>query len=215
MGKALRFCIGEPTGSHSTSWKIWSHGNDVYLSSRALASDVKVSLHESGLCQFSETSELMAQTGRRNRERHLQRWERRPAYPESGTIHLFRIIIPQTELRVASAEQKPAKELIWYPSPPPGQGAYLELWLTPPLKEPPVKSQFMNDLLGALPFSNGQWVAVTARFLEIKPHDNEQLRQLADRAALRLPPDPRTRGWALTFSNQDVHALVEFAPFSD
>lgn len=96
-----------------------------------------------------------------------------------------------------------------------GDGAYVELWLTPPLKEPPVQTQFINDLLGVLPLKDGQWVPVTARYLEITPHDNEQLRQFRGEAALRLPPDPRTRGWALTFSNQEVYALVEFAPSPD
>lgn len=213
MRQEFRFCVGEPTGPRSTVWKIWTNRNDVYLSSRASASHTKVSLHESGVSQFSETSESFARTGRRNRERHIQRWQRRAVYPESSAVHLFRVVIPQTELRLASAEEKPAKNVVWYPSPPLGYGAYVELWLIPPLDEPPTHPQFLNDLLGILQLSNGHYVGITARYLEVEPQDNESLRQLRSRVEgmwLR-PPAPGSRGWALTLSNQDIHALVEFA----
>jgi hypothetical protein len=137
-------------------------------------------------------------------------------YPKSGAVHLFRVIVPQTELRLASAEEKAATDVVWYPSPPLGYGAYVELWLTPPLDEPPTPPQFMHDLLGILPLSNGQYVGITARCLEIKPQDNEQLRHLRNRReGLRLRPDSRSRGWALMLSSQGVYALVEFAPCPD
>jgi hypothetical protein len=216
MGKALRFCVGQPADLRSTVWKIWTHRNDVYLSSRAIASYMKVSLHESGACQFSETSESFAQKGKRNCERHKEQWQRRRAYAESGVVHLFRVIIPQSELRLSSVEKKPAKNVIWYPSPPPGHGAYVELWLTPKLDEPPTESQFMHHLLGVLQLSNGQYVGVTVRYLEISCQDNEQLGDLRNRGKeLEQRSDSRLRGWALMLSSQGLYALVEFAPYPD
>jgi hypothetical protein len=216
MGKAIRFCVGEPAGLRSTVWKIWTHRNDVYLLSRADASQMKVSLHESGACQFSKTSESFARTGKRNSERHMQQWRRRAEYPESGAVHLFRIIIPQSELRLASVDKKSATNVVWYPSPPLGYGTYVELWLTPPLDEPPTQPQFMHDLLDVLPLLNGQYVGITARYLAIEPQDNEQLRHLRNRGeVLRQSPDSRLRGWVLARSNQNVHALIEFVPGPD
>ncbi len=214
--KELRFCIGEYTGSHSTTWKIWVNRNDVYLSSRMLASDIKVSLHESGDCQYSHTSESFATTGKRNQERHIQKWKRRNIYPESSVVHLFRIIIPSTELRLASTEKKETKGVVWYKAPPLGYGAYIELWLTPVMSFPPEQDQFINDLLGVLSLKNGQHVGVTVRCLKIKSKNTKDIAHLRDKAEyLQLQKDPRTRGWALTWSKQDVYALVEFAPFPD
>jgi len=214
--RELRFCIGEPAGLRSTIWKIWANRNDVYLSSRALASYMKVSLHESGMCQFSHTSESFARTGKRNRDRHIQKWQRRAVCPKSGAVHLFRVIIPSTELRLAPAKQKEAKDVIWHPAPPIGYGAYVELWLTPVLVRSPAPDEFMNDLLGVLSLANGQHVGVTVRHLKIEPQNNEDLAYLRNQAAdSQLLNDPRTRGWALTWSEQDIYALVEFAPFPE
>jgi hypothetical protein len=110
-------------------------------------------------------------------------------------------------------KEKPAENVVWYPPPPLGYGAYIELWLTPPLDHPPMQPEFLNDLLGVLSLSNGQYVGITARHLEIEPQDNESLRQLkiqVEGTRLR-PPDSGSRGWALTYSNRNDHALVEFA----
>ena len=216
MRKELRFCVGEPAGLRSTVWKIWTNRNDVYLSSRTIASQMKISLHKSGACQFSKTSESFARTGKRNRGRHMERWQRRAEYPESGAVHLFRVILPQTELRLASVEAKPAKDVVWYPSPPLGYGAYIELWLTPPLDEPPTQPQFIHDLLGVLPLSNGQYVGTTVRYLEIEPQDNEHLRHLRNHGeGFRRQPDSQLRGWVLTRSTQGLYAFVEYAPSPD
>jgi len=214
--KELRFCIGKPTGPHSTTWKIWVNRSDVYLSSRTLASHMKVSLHESGECQYSHTSESFAKMGRRNQDRHIQKWKRRSIYPEIGVVHLFRIIIPSTELRLISAEQKEAKDIVWYMAPPIGYGAYIELWLTPVLGRPPEQDEFINDLLGVLSLANGQHLGVTVRHLKISPQNIRDLAQVLDQAGNSLQKKyPSTRGWALTWSKQDVYSLVEFAPFPE
>jgi len=216
MKDELRFCIGKPNGPHSTIWKVWTNHNDIYLSSRILASEAKVSLHESGECQFSNTSESFAQLGRKNRERHMQRWQRRLPYPQSNVVYLFRVIFPQSELRIASAEEKVAKNVIWYPSPTAGYGAYVELWLTPRVKEAPIQAQFMNNLLGVLTLENGRYVAITGRYMKIKPQDIVKLKQLHnDSAKILMHKNPGTRGWVLTFNKQNFYTLVEFAPFSD
>lgn len=53
--KEFRFCVGEVTGERSTVWKIWVNKNDIYILSRMMGSDAKISLHASGCCQFSRT----------------------------------------------------------------------------------------------------------------------------------------------------------------
>jgi hypothetical protein len=154
--------------------------------------------------------------GKPNQDRHIQKWRRRRIYPESGVVHLFRIIIPSTELRSTSTEKKKAKGVVWYMAPPIGYGAYIELWLTPKMGHPPGQDEFMNDLLGVLSLANGQHVGVTVRYLKIKIQNIKDLAHLRDQAGnLRQQKDPSTRGWALFWSKQDVYALVEFAPFPE
>src|SRR6266567_1408872 len=52
---AIRFCAGDPVGEHSSIWKVWAWKDDVYLASRGMGGDLKVSIHGSGQCQLSAT----------------------------------------------------------------------------------------------------------------------------------------------------------------
>ena len=214
--RELRFCIGSPSQSQSTSWKVWTQRGDVYLASRSVASDLKVSLHESGECQYSYTSKWAMETGARNRERHLERWKRRRPHPISRTVHLFRVILPGSELRRATADVKPPRGLVWYPPPPSGQSVHVDLWLTPPDSEGQTQAHFMNDLLGALTLDGGRILGVTARYQAVSAADSRSLIRLrkvvAERESRR---DPRSHGWALARNYQHVTSLVEFAPFED
>lgn len=54
--KEFRFCIGEATGERSTKWKILVNKSDIYILSKMIGSDVKMSLHASGHYQLSRTS---------------------------------------------------------------------------------------------------------------------------------------------------------------
>lgn len=212
MIKALRFGIGEPNLRRSTVWKLWTNKNDVYLASRVVGSELKVSLHELGSCQFSRTFESLANTGMKNRDRHLQRWQRRPVYAESGVVHLFRIIFPESELRLASAGKGNVPPVNWHPAPPLNHGAYVELWLTRRLPEAPTNLQFMNELLGVLNLVNGQYLGVTVRSMKISPADHDQIKGLKAQITAENPSYGREGwGWALTLSSDMVHAIVEFA----
>ena len=216
MPSQLRFIVGSPTGVQSTSWKVWTNAADVYLMSRAAASTVKVSLHASGACQFSRTSEWARTSTQANAERHLEKWRRRDPHPESGAVHLFRIVFPGSELRSAVAGPPLRSTVHWLPAPPPESGTYVELWLTPALTQPPQREQFSFPLVGVLPLPTQQFVAVTAHSLLITPEDLSALASEKDRAAATTrAPDPRVRGWFLAVPDDGPHAIVEFAPFCD
>jgi hypothetical protein len=74
----------------------------------------------------------------------------------------------------------------------------------------------MHHLLGVLPLSNGQYVAITARNLEIEPQDKEKLRYLRNLyKGVSEHPNPQIRGWSLMLNDQEVHALLEVAPWPD
>ncbi len=94
--KTIRFAVGPPHEARSSIWRLWVQGNETYLSTRGLASTLKLSLHQSGKWRLAWTSdsELFAQG---TNDRVEQRWERPPEfYP--GWVHGPTIIIPDVGL---------------------------------------------------------------------------------------------------------------------
>lgn len=57
---AFRITEGPNKGLGGGSWRVWSHGDDVYVAGAALANIVKVSLHASGRWRVAYTVEHMA-----------------------------------------------------------------------------------------------------------------------------------------------------------
>ena len=45
--RGIRFGVGDPNAAHSAAWRVWMNQrrDDVYISARSVASDLKVSLH--------------------------------------------------------------------------------------------------------------------------------------------------------------------------
>jgi hypothetical protein len=61
----VRFAVGSPDGPRSRTWRLWvpKGKSDVYVSSRRIASSIKVSLHEPGPARFALTSEFLRGSG--------------------------------------------------------------------------------------------------------------------------------------------------------
>lgn len=57
----LRFAVGTPTGASTNSWKVWVHGDDVYVSCRDNFREIKVSLHASGIWRVGFTDDFAKQ----------------------------------------------------------------------------------------------------------------------------------------------------------
>lgn len=220
LKRELRFRVGSQVSAHSTTWKIFTRKSDIYLLSRAFGSTLKVSLHETGECQFSRTAEWAAESGRPNQERHIVKWEMPDRRSPSTAILAFRIIFPQSELRVASADETEIENACVYPAPPFGQGAYVEVQVSPPMDEEPTESKLSfdplgRDVLGMLPLSNGCYVIVLAHHLAMDPKNLIELDLLKSQLRKELSPDPRNRGWAFAEGPVGVPSLVEFAPSLD
>lgn len=111
----VRFAVGEPNGLRSSVWKIWATGSDVYVQSKTMAKSTKISLHQSGICQWSALTEYASESELfRGKSRHIGRWKRNE--PVGLRLsHLFSIIIPGSELRDVSDVTKRLIE--WLPNP--------------------------------------------------------------------------------------------------
>jgi hypothetical protein len=92
----VRFAVGDARGLRSSVWRIWKgrKKDDIYIAPRPVVSILKGSLHESGLCYFSITTEhhaRMTSTGTARERRALTRWKRVPT-PASGLVRAVSIL---------------------------------------------------------------------------------------------------------------------------
>ncbi len=129
------FCIGNPEGLRSTVWKTYSGSNiksDVYIQSRMMGSEMKISLHESGLCQCSFTDDWVQKYNKHNAERHIERWQRQEPTSTLATL-IFQIIIPESELRQVESNER-LQKVTWIEKPPVGYATKVVCYLTPPLE---------------------------------------------------------------------------------
>jgi len=84
----VRFAVGDGRGLRSSVWRVWKgrKKDDIYIAPRPMVSVLKGSLHESGLCYFSITTEhhaRMISTGTAHERCALTKWQRLPT-PASG-----------------------------------------------------------------------------------------------------------------------------------
>ena len=208
------FAVGTNEGLRSTVWKAWTHKNDVYLLSRMFGSDTKVSLHASGQCSFSNTSSwIKKEEGRRNRDRHLSKWERNSPVGRRAE-HVFRIIVPRDELRRISVQEDLA-DVMWLSIPPPGYAKLVECYLTPERSSPPEKGGMPGNHIASLKLADGKWFVMIERD---EPIDYRTLstahEELAVLAALnQIEFKPEYRSTAFTIKPDGLHGLIELVPF--
>ncbi|NCS36270.1 MAG: hypothetical protein GPJ14_19380 [Microcystis aeruginosa G11-01] len=112
-----RFAFSSFDSLYSSIWRLWSQGNDIYVASRAIAGDIKTSLHESGMCQTSFTSQFMDSNhpvrAQVSGSRHIIRWKRQPI--QEGLFRLFDIVIPHQRMKYVELEPNFVSKIDWFP----------------------------------------------------------------------------------------------------
>ena len=132
--KEIRFAAGAENGLRSTVWKLYRGSDDIYLQSRMMGADTKISFHKSGCCQFSFTDAWVKKNINdrihKNKDRHLRRWERE--IPTEGNANLtFRLVIPGTEMCYISNETK-LQKVKWLTMPQKDELLLVDFYFTPP-----------------------------------------------------------------------------------
>ncbi|WP_124833562.1 hypothetical protein [Burkholderia sp. Bp9031] len=97
MGKKaeFRFYVRAADGRISTTWSIVASRSDVYVTPLLMKESSKVSLHQSGDCNWSLRSEYLQAGGPSvNGARHIAQWKHIDASKPA-----LRILIPESELR--------------------------------------------------------------------------------------------------------------------
>ena len=153
-----RFAVGTRAGPRSSIWKAWVHGEEAYLASRAFGKYQKVSLHSSGLGQWSLTDEWAKENpGRRNAERHIVRWTM-PTAAEGQAALVFKVQVPCSELRVLPVPTD-KKKVFWVSGVPPAGTVRYLFYLTGACADDPAPqdTEYRRKLF-SLKFRSERWM---------------------------------------------------------
>jgi hypothetical protein len=131
----VRFTVGEPKGSQSSVWRLWTHGNDVYISLRDLTKVKKVSLHPSGRWRNAWAEEHVAKGSpfvAPGQDRATDKWERPPELAP-GVTRAFDIVVPASEVtqpQHLDPNSLNGKKIMWVPPAPEGYATYFTVVFT-------------------------------------------------------------------------------------
>ena len=211
-----RFAVGSQEGKRSSVWKVWAQKDDVYIQSRMMGCDMKVSLHSDGKCQFSLTSDWIKKKQVRNKDRHLVRWQlKKPV--ASSAMHIFRMIIPENELREIKTEER-FKKMEWLDSPTVGNAALIECYLSPPASDIS-DSKFPYEKLATFHLSDSRWFVLLLHYEAVSSESIEQMKasrlavaKIAEDSDVELKPKFRAVAFA-EHDNEPLKGLIEFVPF--
>jgi hypothetical protein len=130
----LRVIVGEEDECpRSQLWRIFTgrKTSDVYIGSRPIAGEVRVSLHERGPWRFAFTEKHQQRPNSlvpREEDRARHKWERPPEFAP-GLTRAFIIVVPSSELRAPRTPDPLKKPAVWLPSPPGGSQVEIDLFL--------------------------------------------------------------------------------------
>lgn len=222
--REFRWAVGGADIRRSAVWKLKTHKDSVYVLSRMMGADAKMSFHGSAdgstLCQWSMTSEWVQREAKegavRNQDRHIVKWALPPTSGLSA-LHLLRIIVPNSELRTLEKAES-LRRVVWIPAPPKGSALSIECYLTPPTTSP---SNTAADAgythLVSLPGSDGRWFVcfrhaepVTAENADILETARAVILQRAESDGIVVSSQTRAVGHAV--NAEGFRSLIEIAP---
>ncbi len=217
--KEYRLAVGTSAGRRSTVWKFEVRKNDIYIFTRMFGSDAKVSLHETGACQWSATDIWVKKdAGRTNADRHFMKWLM-PRPNGTASQHIFQVRIPETELRVIDAPKENLSKVQWLPAPTPGHSVSIECYITPISQDDPaVTAKLPHDHLFSLPLADGRWFVALHHTPPLDGKDMEPVRSEmnAKARAEDIEPKPEHRASAFTgVGDGVVHGLIELCTVAE
>lgn len=174
-------------------------------------SDAKVSLHSSGQCQWSGTGKWVKKDRtRRNADRHFLKWLAPRPHGSAANL-VFRIRIPETELRVVDVEED-LTEVLWLPAPSQGQTASFACYITPPsLVDPASGTQLPGGLVLSQSLEDGHWFTVLHHVEVLDGRNLVPLRAQmnAHARSAGILPNPKHRGVAISITDDGARCFVE------
>jgi hypothetical protein len=215
MKKEFRFAIGTENSMRSSVWKFWTTGSELYIQSRMMGCSTKVSLHYPTYSQWSMESKWYGENRPRqpNVGRHINRWEREvPKHNEAA--HVFRIVIPRSELRTINVDEDLAK-VVWLPVPEEGCAANVECYITPPSDQKEFNFPYAH--LATLDLTDDRYFVALTHEDKVSRHNENQLSLVRSEAVALAQADgdmvqPEFRGVAFFQDDNGVRGMIEFVP---
>lgn len=176
-------------------------------------SDMKVSFHSSGECQWSCTdSWVKRQESARNADRHVKRWSVK--HPQgSEALLLFRVDIPASEVR-SQPPPSDRKKIHWVSGVPGEVTVRFLLYLTPASESDPAPTDTENRRhLVSLRTKSGRWIVVLLEVISLSATDLASAREVVRQQILAsgITPRPEHRASLLISpaEPQGAHGLLE------
>ena len=161
----IRFAVGEPGGSQSAVWLIFTRGgeSDIYVANQYVAGLLKVSLHESGVWRLAFTREYataLQASGASTLDRAQETWMR-PAERVRGWTHAMSIVVPVADLWKPDPPIDLSPEIKWRPAPLPGMESHFLILLE--RGNGYVDRRPTGDVVAVMQLPNGEnlWVIAT------------------------------------------------------
>jgi hypothetical protein len=198
-------------------WKVVARNGDVYIISRMMGSQAKVSLHQSGQGQWSLTSAWAEARAIPPQKRHIDRWV--VSQPTSiQAAHVFRLIFPSGELKDVGTPRKTIS-IHWLDPPAPGYTVIVEFYLAPAPPESIRPSQVPFPIIGILPVgATGSLVLLRnqepldSAKSEILESVRSQIMDFSRSAGVR--PAPHLRAVAFVVADDGARGFIEIAPYT-
>lgn len=116
----VRFAAGTPEGPSSNSWRLWVHGEDVYLACRDNFREIKVSLHASGSWRVGYTKQFAKARPDvipEGQDRAWQKWEPE-LNEENPAVIAFQLVFPSQALYLGPTDRKGWTSKVVFVEPP-------------------------------------------------------------------------------------------------
>jgi hypothetical protein len=195
-GLTFRFGVRDPAGLQSGVWRVWTDPgkSDVYVAIRTIAGISKISLHATGTCNASLTSQAVKNDStiaeRLGGSRHLDQWNR-PMHTGALLSIPLRIRFLTSELRMRIGSEVPEKKVVWLPAPPSDHAVDVVCNFTSQVFKSgkwPWRDEG-GALLASAELQNGEAFWLTALVYRAPPGLCSMIEQ--QRARARIPPNSR------------------------
>jgi hypothetical protein len=186
----FRFAVGLPDGPRSSSWRLWSQGDEAYLLQRGIsANKVKFSFHKTGNCRWAQINHKKS-----GRERAIIEWDRGELKSGYATP-LVSLVFPTNHL---SSLRKKIKETetTWFIPAKAGNAVSFEVFLSKdPLPQAQTSLGNSKKIVYSTFLRNGANLFVTISDFKCGPIN------------LKMPAEPRMSGQVfgdLVFPDIDI-----------
>ena len=185
----FRFGVGTSQDVWSHIWRMWIHGNDVYIGARESLRYVKVSLHESGIWRIARVAKL--KNGDANSDRVIVRWHK-PIEFAPGWTSSVAILVPSIQPKSPfSQESVGDKRATWFAPPQEGRKLLFKILFSKTgYSEIDLNVILWGEdrLATCMVKENGALVWLVVRSEDLRPTEEEMIRDAMAKTRIHLEP---------------------------